>query len=976
MPHGGFLGAHPDRPLFGRHAERARLVDALDAVQNGHARVVALAGEPGVGKTRLAQEASLLADERGYLVLVGRCYEERASLPLYPFVDALAAGLALAPDSLRRQVPRRWPDLGTLLSRRSGGTPASPLGQSEDARLHLFAAVSEFMRELAVTTPVVLLLDDVHWADSASLGLLVYLARDLAAHPVLLLMTYRDMEVGGHPALRAAVRDLTRERLLDTLSIRGLELEDTAEMVRAHLHQESVPDAFVSLIHGRTVGNAFFIEEVLRALAEQRRPSASTSTWSTDTGARTVPLPDTVRAVVEQRVERLDTSARETLRLASVFGQQFDLPVLLSAANAPDEAVLSDLQDAVDAQLIQEQQPSHGGRYGFVHALVQQTLYEQQPLQRRGLHARVARAIERVRGRRVDAAAELAWHFLASGDTERATRYSIVAGDHSASLYAHAEAAEHYQRALELLLDDDDDEQQLATLRCKLGAELNYISRREEALAAYERALLAFERSRDTDGQARAHHGMAAVEHGRWDFPAELPHLEAALRLTPDDATAERAWLLLDAVRVRCIVADYAAAVPLAARALSIVEQLDDLRLQARALTESAHVEMYHSPATALELLARAEPLARQAGDWRTLGRIHWSAGHRWQEAGDWQRSRSAHQAAMAAFERAGEPERVVFCLRLQASECLQLGAWEDGRIAARRAAEMDPEWQFHSLPGPAFLAWMEGQPEQALEDLRTYIAISRQRNDFQSLPTGLYMLADCALQLDQVGVALSAASEAFELVREHGFWPYAVLVGAPLAEALVRSKVENVEHQLEAIQALVDEHDQRGGDAQFLRARGVLQRQRGDLQSAIQALQQSAAVAREQSAVIQCGRTLAVLAEVAAATGDGDLASSAAADLVDVTRQIGPEVATLAWATPVLAKAAPSRRERYPDGLTQREVEVLRLVSAGHSNLEIAEELVMSVRTVERHITNLYAKLGARNRADATAYAMRHHLV
>ena len=146
------------------------------------------------------------------------------------------------------------------------------------------------------------------------------------------------------------------------------------------------------------------------------------------------------------------------------------------------------------------------------------------------------------------------------------------------------------------------------------------MSRREEALIAYEGALLAFERSHDTTGQATAHHGMAAVEHGRWDLSAELPHLEAALRLTPDEATAERAWLLLDAVRVRCIVADYPAAVPLAARAMSIVEQLDDARLQARALTESAHVEMYHSPRVALELLTRAEPLARQADDWRTLG--------------------------------------------------------------------------------------------------------------------------------------------------------------------------------------------------------------------------------------------------------------------------------------------------------------------------------------------------------------------
>lgn len=156
FPQGSFLGAQPERPLIGRHVELARLVDALEAVQDGHGRLLALVGEPGVGKTRLAQEASLLAHERGYLVLVGRCYEERASLPLFPFVDALAAGLATASEALRQQVPRRWPELGLLLSSRPSASAASHLGQSDDARPRLFAAVSELIRELAVAAPVAL----------------------------------------------------------------------------------------------------------------------------------------------------------------------------------------------------------------------------------------------------------------------------------------------------------------------------------------------------------------------------------------------------------------------------------------------------------------------------------------------------------------------------------------------------------------------------------------------------------------------------------------------------------------------------------------------------------------------------------------------------------------------------------------------------------------------------------------------------
>jgi DNA-binding CsgD family transcriptional regulator len=252
---------------------------------------------------------------------------------------------------------------------------------------------------------------------------------------------------------------------------------------------------------------------------------------------------------------------------------------------------------------------------------------------------------------------------------------------------------------------------------------------------------------------------------------------------------------------------------------------------------------------------------------------------------------------------------------------------------------------------------------------------VSPDRRDFQSLPYGLQVLADAALQVGQVALALAAATEGIDLIRQHSFWPFTAALSGPLAEALVLANVEDAEHQLEELERLAANHEQRGADPQFLRARGLRQWRRGELESAARTLQQSAAVAREQSAVIQCGRTLAVLAEVAASAGDERMASETMAELTDIVRGIGPEVGSLTWAMPQAPAAVAPVRVRYTDGLTQREVEVLRLISAGHSNAEIGERLVLSVRTVERHITNLYAKIGARGRADATAYAIRHHL-
>jgi predicted ATPase len=303
--------------------------------------MMALLDEPGIGKTRLAQEASLRALERGSIVLVGRCYEERASLPCFPFVEALSAGLKSAPDELRRHATRRWPALNALFSNTSSKSVVDRLDSSEDARLRLFSAVAAFIRELSVGAPVALLLDDMHWADSASVGLLVHLARDLAADRVLLLATFRDTDVRRHDPLAAAIRDLTRERLLERVVIRGLGLEHTATLIGARVGLESIPDEFARVVHARTEGNPFFVEEIVTALAERQLHTDAAGSSQRLVGNPDVPLPDSVRAVIDQRLERVAPRVRELLRVASVLGQEFDVQLLLAVAPESEDAVLA-----------------------------------------------------------------------------------------------------------------------------------------------------------------------------------------------------------------------------------------------------------------------------------------------------------------------------------------------------------------------------------------------------------------------------------------------------------------------------------------------------------------------------------------------------------------------------------------------------------------------------------------------------------
>ena len=190
---------------------------------------------------------------------------------MFPFIEVLSTGFDSTSDEFRQQASRRWPELVSLLTRTPSRSVTNRLGGSDEARLRLFSAIAAFIRELSVEGPIALLLDDLHWGDSASVGLLVYLARDLAAERVLLLATYRDAEVGPQHPLAAAVRDLTRDRLLDRLVVRGLALEPTAALIGAHLGLEAVPDEFVRLVHRRTEGDPFFIEEVVSALVIARR---------------------------------------------------------------------------------------------------------------------------------------------------------------------------------------------------------------------------------------------------------------------------------------------------------------------------------------------------------------------------------------------------------------------------------------------------------------------------------------------------------------------------------------------------------------------------------------------------------------------------------------------------------------------------------------------------------------------------------
>ena len=694
-----------DAPLIEREPELDRLQSALDAAASGFGRMVVIAGEPGVGKTRLAHELLARASARDLQYLIGRCFEQYSTVPFMSVAEALADGFVAASPRLQAEAKDRWPDLAHVVP--SLGTTPTDL-PADGGELRVFRAATAFLKALALERPLVLLLEDLHWADSASLGLLLYLGRNLHDARMLVVCTYRDADVGSEHPFDATLRELVRERLVDELALHELTPPGSAALIRARLGVSDVANELVQFVHARTEGNPFFIEEVLKALVEQGALQRDAGRWAW-VPAGEIDVPRSVRSLVGQRVGRLKPRAQELLRIASVLGQEFALDALQRIADQPETDLLDDLDAAFRARLIVAPRVRTLESYAFAHALIQHSLYAELPPHRvRRLHQRVGEALEMLRAAAPEASAELAYHFVKAGDAERALKYSVDAGDRAASKFAHVEAVQHYTTAVQLATDAGR-EALAAHLREKLASELSDTSRVEHALAVLDEALDTYRRLGDRLGEARVHHQRSRVFQYHFDYRSAEAPIDEALKIWPADqqATAEYAVVVLDAARLKVFSGNHVAARPLAERGLVLCERLGDASLLARALIEVEGVRSSqgHPPRELIPLLDRAEELARAVRHWRWVARANMNRGGLKEAGGDLLGSREDIERAVATWDRGGFVWGVGWGGFALARVCLALGEWHAARLALRKTRDNQPHF-----PGLNVLsAWLDG---------------------------------------------------------------------------------------------------------------------------------------------------------------------------------------------------------------------------------------------------------------------------
>jgi class 3 adenylate cyclase len=502
----------PATGYVGRVAERAQLEELWDVARGGALRLVLLGGEAGVGKTRLATHLALHAHGAGATVLYGRC-DEDLGVPYQPWAQALRHLVAEAPPGLlQAHVERHGGELVRLapaLAARVVEVPAPRSTDQETERYLLYAAAAGLLQVAGEAEPVVLILDDLHWADTPTLSLLRHVAGAGSGTRLLILGTYRDSDLSREHPLTALLADLHRERGVQRLRLQGLDAADVLALLEAYAGHEldEAGRELAAEITRESAGNPFFAGELVRHLTESGALVRERGgRWRLLGAVADLGLPQSVREVIGRRVGRLGPDAH-ALSAAAVVGRDFDLD-LLSAVVELDEAQLLDLLDAAVAAALLREDPERAGRFTFTHALVEHTLYEDLGRTRRArLHQRVAEALEAQCGEDPgERLGELAAHWAAATVSTRPAKalyYARRAGDRALAALAPDEAARWYRQALELHAQARGGDAERCELLIGLGTAQRQVGDAASRRTLLDAAALARELS-DADRLCRA----------------------------------------------------------------------------------------------------------------------------------------------------------------------------------------------------------------------------------------------------------------------------------------------------------------------------------------------------------------------------------------------------------------------------------------------------------------------------------------
>lgn len=986
--------------LVGRDAELGRLLERLDAAAAGRPVVTLISGDAGVGKTRLVTELAAKARERGFTVLSGRCAELGDAIPYLPLADALRdATTGPCPGGLLLDALAARPVLSRLLPDRNAGQPAG--GDLPGlVKQQLFGAVLGMLAELAAASPVLLILEDLHWADRSTRDLVTFLSRMLHSERLALVATYRSDDMHRRHPLRPVVGELLRLPGVSLIELGPLASSAISEHLTA-LARQPLDAAAIGQMITRAEGNAYYAEELLAA-----------SSAGSD-------LPAGLADLLLARMERLSATAQQVLRTAAVTGRRVDDELVRQASGLDEAAYDEAVREAVAHQLLV---PDGAVGYSFRHALLREAVYaDLMPGERTRLHARLAELLadERRLADVPGTAAELAHHYLASHDIPGAFSASVLAGQEAERLAAPAEAHRHYDQALSLWERVSEPERLSGLDRGKLTlrSALSAADGGDVARAAAQLRRLLGYLGQDADPVllCRANERLASFLIDLDEADAARAAAQAAVdALPPDPPRWEQARALATHARTLLTLDDHEPARSRAEQALAAARAAGAPWVEADAqVTLGLISERAGKIADAVDLFTGAH---RQAAAARVLGvelRAAFQLARLRLEQGDLVGAASAaHEGTHRAQEAGLGLAPYGFDLQyLHYLAHYSDGAWDHAQqIADGFAVRVTSVAEARLSAMALFVAVARGGP--SVDVRRGWLEPMFARDSFaEYIARGL--LAEHALWQ---GDAATAVTEAQATIRAAEIWdkgkfgPYIIRVAAvglgALADiasgARTAGDVERAAAAVEAAGRLLriarEGADPRGsgfllgvdGRGWLARAEAEWRRATGDNDPAAW---QAVVDAFGAGFVYETARSRWRLAEALAEAGHREAARPEwllavraadelkAAPLQAALADLGRR-ARLGSALPEsgLAPGQPGRAAwSGPDGrgplaaLTGRELEVLKLLAAGHSNKEIGAELFISPKTASVHVSNILAKLHAGSRTEAAAIAHRH---
>jgi eukaryotic-like serine/threonine-protein kinase len=598
--------------FVGRDRELDELKDVLEPALAGRGGAILVEGEPGIGKSRLVEELVTYARVRGAQTLSAACHEADGMPAYWPFARAIRGYIREAdPVGLAWQLGSDGPELARLVpelrERVPAIGPAEPI-EDEAARFRFYEAVAAFLAGLARSRPLLLALDDLHWADSSSIELLSFLSRRIAGEPLLLVAAYRDEEAARREALRRTLSEIDEIPNHRRLALEGLGLEAIGRYVELTAGVRP-DDALLAQIHEQTGGNPFFVGELVRLIAVE---GGGLERGRLDLGE----IPSGVRGAVARRVGRLDAATRETLHAAAVLGRRFEQPVLEAMLGRPAGAAL---REAAGARILGERGSE---RWAFSHAVFQEALGESlDPDRCAELHRLAGEAIEELFPAEIEARLPaLARHFGQASSPScdgKAFAYALRAARQAAGRLAHADAAEYLATALTLLRRGAGEGHSEVALRLELGEELTRSGGFNEARVVLERAALLAREQGDAESLA-----TAAIKLGALAVVGTFDRLvvglcEDALEALGERSPGKRARLLTALSQQHYWLGPQGTAVELGERAIALARECGDDAALAEALAGRQFVDSA-KPGSAEQRIANVEELlaaARRAGD-------------------------------------------------------------------------------------------------------------------------------------------------------------------------------------------------------------------------------------------------------------------------------------------------------------------------------------------------------------------------